>query len=533
MKTKKILMSLLISMLLTVPLSADEITLVKHASRTETPAVNTTQYIVKPNDTLQLILMEVFGARLENMPYLYKKFRELNPNVKNLNYILVDQKLTIPHVRTMQAQTRKGYEVKPVERDYYIIKQGEHLAQILRNLYGLSDEQIFHEYLAVIKELNPGLNNLDYVVPGQKIRMPKINDNQKKRGLPKAQPTEQTLLSMAGAEEHKPELTPQQVHENVARLVKNTLFPAFKQMGGLQKDQGTYFMPIAGGGNITIDTKEIPVMELDTGTRIILDVNNRISPEVKDFIEKAFPSCKVIKDPGPDLEALMDRALSVSGYFSINKGASPLLIGGEEKVKLFGKWIVYKDFSRHNVFVINILNDKDVHTPQSIRDYTARFGLDLIELGGTEERPGDVMQKPMQAMNHSFPVLFDHLGITYAQDREIELVALENSVRITYKAPLMTGNLIIADEMPDETIRGLLVKKGFKLVVSKDASIMNVLKDLHVNGEGPPVRFIVAQGRTEIDLPGMQVGKNIILEKAIDRDIARYLTATGVDVLVW
>jgi hypothetical protein len=62
---------------------------------------------------------------------------------------------------------------------------------------------------------------------------------------------------------------------------------------------------------------------------------------------------------------------------------------------------------------------------------------------------------------------------------------------------------------------------------------MNVLKDLHVNGEGPPVRFIVAQGRTEIDLPGMQVGKNIILEKAIDRDIARYLTATGVDVLVW
>ena len=40
-------------------------------------------------------------------------------------------------------------------------------------------------------------------------------------------------------------------------------------------------------------------MELDTGNKIILDINAKITPEMKALIEKAFPSCKVITNPDP------------------------------------------------------------------------------------------------------------------------------------------------------------------------------------------------------------------------------------------
>lgn len=116
-------------------------------------------------------------------------------------------------------------------------------------------------------------------------------------------------------------------------------------------------------------------MELDTGKKIIFDVNGTITPEMKDFIEKAFPSFTVITGAPGDLEGLMDKVLSVSGYFSINKDPSPLLVGPEEKLRFFGKWIVYKDF-RRNVFVVNLLADHERKTPQPIRRYAGIFEME-------------------------------------------------------------------------------------------------------------------------------------------------------------
>ena len=66
-------------------------------------------------------------------------------------------------------------------------------------------------------------------------------------------------------------------------------------------------MPMAGGSSVSIDTSEIPVIELDTGMRVILDMNSRISPEVKDILEQAFPTCRIISGPHEGLESLMDR----------------------------------------------------------------------------------------------------------------------------------------------------------------------------------------------------------------------------------
>jgi hypothetical protein len=43
----------------------------------------------------------------------------------------------------------------------------------------------------------------------------------------------------------------------------------------------------------------------------------------------------------------------------------------------------------------------------------------------------------------------------------------------------------------------------------------------------------IAQGRTELEIPGIRLGNNIILLKKIDTDIAAYLTVSGMKVMVW
>jgi hypothetical protein len=646
MKSVKVVLAVLfISLPLCV--SAEDITLVKHAKKVDSP--QTTRYTVQKGDTLWKIFLRDYRAKTEDMPYLYKKFRELNPNVHDLNHIVTGQKLEIPQ-KPIQGQ---GLTVQAAPPDIYMIKQGQHLAMVLREVYGLPDKLIFNEYLNLIRELNPEIEDLNHVEPGQKIKMPEVKElvsavqkAEKKQSEPgekeqiesqetqkenepieipldiktveikKQEPEEKqkefhlekkndafttiepeakspapsmkvTISEIStDKEEQEPDkalkskeeknlqedakagqegketpvvqtspepsaqdrsaqqnvssqqgtgghgYSPDEKRMHASRLVRNTLMPAFQQMGGQQKDKGTYFMPMSGGSSISIDTNEIPVMELDTGRRIILDVNNKISPEIKGLLENTFPSCRIISGPSEDLEELMDSVLSVSGYFSINRDASPLLVGEEEKVRFSGKWIVYKDFSRHNVFVINILSDEDKRTPQVLRSYASRFGIDLIELGGQENTFNQAGQDLVKKMEHSYGKLLDQLGVAYEIDKVLDLVSLE-AVKIAYKAPLIVNRVILTENLPEENMSELLKKKDYTLIHTAGTSLDKVLNALDIDIEGPPVKMVVAHERTELELPALKVRDNIILERAIDRDIAEYLASQGNQILMW
>ena len=642
-----------VAFLLILPMCglAEDITMVKHAKRLE--SLETHRYTVQKGDTLWKIFLRNFKANKEDMPYLYKKFRELNPRVKDLNHIRSGQKITIPR---LPAQG-KTLSVKAASEDIYVIRKGQHLAKVLREVYGLPDDLIFNEYLNLIKEMNPEIEDLDHVEPGQTVRMPKTDEivraveklEEKPDEVMEIKPAEPVKPMMAQiteiseapekeppepvteepepveefeieepsvepkkavieevkdaeledaaekavAEKEEPaaEVTlqetepveeigieeppieegrPQETEKNAAplaasvvtkaaekpaktetsdpgtgpgymdaekrelatRLVRNTLMPALTSMGGQSRDQGTYFMPMSGGGSFSIDTSEIPVMELDTGRRIILDVNNRISSEVKELLEKTFPSCSIISGPPADTEGLMDRILSVSGYFSINKDASPLLVGEDEKVRFSGKWIVYKDYTRHNVFVVNLLSDKEEKTPKMIRNYASRFGIDLIELGGTDsdrayDEPADISN-----LEHSYQRLFDEVGIAYETDKVLDLVSLD-SVKITYRAPIILGSTILTGELPEETMLDLLRGRNYTVIHTSKASLEEVLGALEIGIDGPPVRVVVAERRTELELPALKVNDAIILKRSIDRDIGAYLASQGKKVLMW
>ncbi len=75
---------------------AADITLVKHARRVKMLPSN--EYVVREGDTLRKILMEGYKAKEEDLPYLYKRFRQENPSIADLDYIPADTKIMIPMI---------------------------------------------------------------------------------------------------------------------------------------------------------------------------------------------------------------------------------------------------------------------------------------------------------------------------------------------------------------------------------------------------------------------------------------------------
>jgi len=546
---KSIIVGILIFLWSVTPIFAKDITLVKHARKVQT--LDHVKYTVKHGDTLWKIFMDVFGAESEDLPYSYKRFRELNPHIKDLNHIITGQKIVVPFAG--KHSLKKGNEIKAISQDLYVIKKGQHLAMILREIYGLSDELIFDKYLKLIEELNPEIKDLDWVYPGQKVKIPNIEGRppalshkavKSKEVLPARKKSSKFIEKKAG------DIVMEQIAESapatkeagpkaekinkvdIDKIIRNTMLPAFTKMGSEGKSEGMYFMPLPGGVNVSINTSEIPVIELDTGRRIILDTKGKISPDVKGLIEQTFPDCKVVAARGDELEEIMDKCLSVSGYFSINKDGNPLLVGEEEKVKFFGKWIVYKDFSRRNVFVMNILEETEAKTPKLLQKYASRFGIDLIEIGGKTPVFKEVDSDYIKNLSHSYKALFDHLGVRYETEKEIKLIT-SDVVNVVYKAPLLTGNVILSDTTPDKSILDLIEKRHMRFINTKEAVLKDVLDGIYVDVAGSPVKITVSKNRTELELPGIRVGNSIILEKGIDADLCRYLAASGLGVFVW
>lgn len=567
-------------------LHSEDILLVKHARKPDA-ALEAAQYRVKYGDTLRKIFLKDFHALPEDLPGLYRKFRQYNPGVRNLDRILPDKKISIPEIPRRKKATKAALVSKD-NNDFYVIKKGQHLAMILREIYGLSDDLIFHEYLSKIKQLNPHIENLDLLVAGQKIRLPEIkqadrvaavtsvaqvpgkepgpkkrrrvviqevSDEKAQQEAAQSRSAEKSPGRKGEAESHAMQgqkelpdkglgaqteivttiigggLEPRNDEERAAtKLLRDSILPSLKEMGARQRDHGTYFLPLAGDKSISLDTGVIPVIDLDNGVRIILDVNGMIPKETKRLIEETYPLTKVLTGPSEGLEPLMERILDACGYFSINKDAGPILVGEDAKVRFSGKWVVYKDSSRRKIIVVNILSDAEYKTPESIRRYAARFGINLVEMGGMQGLPGK--EGVLPALGQSYERLFSELGVVYEKQKVLDIVS-GDALSLSYTAPLLVERAILTSEQPDKTMLELLQKRGYKVINPKNESLEKILDALGRKKQGPPIRVIVAKNRTEIDLPAVEVNNTIILEHSLDKDIASYLHASKLKIIVW
>jgi hypothetical protein len=267
-----------------------------------------------------------------------------------------------------------------VPTEDHTISKGEHLAQVLRDMYNIPDDLIFNQYLKVVKKLNPSLNDVNLVRPDQKIVLPSIAAFQLS---PRAEAIAGKKIQEQSAEAEKsprksvaPEKTATQLspraedeREEGPRDKKGApvfVDPPFKKIAGnVPRSRERYIetmtsladifqgelhrlgdisIPLMEESHITIDTNTFPILQLTSDKRIILDYGDDLPPGIVDLVQLDPGNYEVVKlDEHENMKSVLDKVIDAAGYYAVDKSGNPLLIGDTVQFEISGDWVIYGD----------------------------------------------------------------------------------------------------------------------------------------------------------------------------------------------
>ena len=147
--------------------------------------VHAEPYRVQEEDTLWKILIDGYGVKDNQFYFFCRITKSLNPDLQDADQLVPDQLLLIPYkyithfnipAESMRTVVRNvlSANVSQIETEDHTVSKGEHLAQVLRDMYNIPDDLIFDEYLDLVQKLNPGLEDVNLVTPNQKIVLPSV-----------------------------------------------------------------------------------------------------------------------------------------------------------------------------------------------------------------------------------------------------------------------------------------------------------------------------------------------------------------------
>ena len=126
---------------------------------------------VGPGDTLWRMLVKEKGLPENRFSQYLVIIRGLNPQIKKIDVLRVGDSVFIPLrpddlLGAPTVSAKADVQPSPITRGgikEYRVKQGEHLYQILREQLGISNDREVALYYALVKDLNPGQEELGCV----------------------------------------------------------------------------------------------------------------------------------------------------------------------------------------------------------------------------------------------------------------------------------------------------------------------------------------------------------------------------------
>ena len=212
--------------------------------------------------------------------------RQLNPGIRNLNKIYPGQKLLLP-IRGIaelpESSALHNENVPPVRT--YRIQEDDSISRIILAELNASPEQVLPAY-RLLRRLNPDIENLNNLPPGQMLKLPSNSSRPESCGGP---------LQAAALPEEKPQLDsaaslkPPPTAEGFLGLIR----PVISRMKGAITAEGNYYIPLKDTAQVTIDCSLIPVVELDDGSTVLLDFGNRLSENLKRLITQILAELRL------------------------------------------------------------------------------------------------------------------------------------------------------------------------------------------------------------------------------------------------
>lgn len=312
----------------------------------------------------------------------------------------------------------------------YTVQQGDCLGKILREVFKLPDAIIFSPQTTItIQKANPHIHNINDLHTGEKLFVPaQILQHGPKttmasaagkqtapsvaeqpvtqRSLPEKKQSGrmQTSNGFAGTPPvdersahtiqlatdettiREASLTDKDVllHEN---KIRGMLLDFAKAFGGHDNTSCIKTLPIENGGTIAMDCSQFPLYEFPWGRRLILDYGEQLPAPIRKIISEQWEQTVIITaGDHEDAETIFARVINGCGLHKIESFDRYTVSRDNIQISMSGNWIVYKDNSQKDIFIIMITNNSRHQVPDCLAAYLAGMGINLVHLGPAEKK---------------------------------------------------------------------------------------------------------------------------------------------------
>lgn len=525
----------------------------KEILEVEDKKVLTENYTVREGDHLWQIFRERGLLEKGNLNELISVLKRINRSLENMDLIHPGQSIIIPlkispvagkyaSVKNSVSTPMNIRELKYVDIKDYTIRPGDSIIKVVTELNNAPPKDLWDEYLKVLKDLNPSIENPDTIYPGQIVRLPIYSPKVVRMPIePRPVSTEE---SPAGIEESK---------EVISRLAE-----IFTLMGEEWINSGKHFIPLRTGGQISLNAETYPVINLVNGNKIIVDTNNDLSEKISSLIKSNWDNYRIVNlEKGNDLRQAFDKIISACGFHSIYRKGEPFKIDGDISITIKADWIIKYAYDqpegKTGLIVLNIPAGGS-RIPPSILTYLKGIGVKVIEYPVKETH-----QDQEEEMDLFYPhekrsiieILLELEGLGYSSDLEIPIhQGNQDDFRLIIEADFlldMDGRHVIIDTSGiGEEVISLLEEHQYRVLqLSMKDAPSNILKQaldfLNIKYELSPHVLPAADRDGEnnifLDIPGIvfldKEAKNIFATPLnLSGDISRFLTSRGYRIMI-
>ena len=400
----------------------------------------------------------------------------------------------------------------------YVVKKGDVLSNIIRTQLGVTYRNIY-KILRIVKRLNPKIKNIDRIYPGQTLLIPgKDVLKTTKRGG-----TSRIGKEIAGKAET---FIPAKNHLPVIRRMIN-------RMDGSVITAGNYYIPIPPVGQVTINCSIVPVVELDDGSRILLDFSSQIPDDLEKMIESTWRNYSIIRS-NEGIFSVLEKIINRSKTYSFKKFGKYAKVGETPKIKILLDWLVSSKTSPNrklHLYGLNLVKDRSQLLPLAIKKYAQKNGLSITEImaesgivnAADENYPAPHSPTINSGTNRELvDSLLATFGYTPSKNVEVKIFdSIKDGFDMSVNADLLLKTedkyVIISFKNLSQQFINIFRKRGIKIVFisegeQKKTVIQKVLYTLNIPFSFDDFKFSVPERtikpRAIINLPAIKITKN-------------------------
>ncbi|MBU4371474.1 MAG: LysM peptidoglycan-binding domain-containing protein [Proteobacteria bacterium] len=413
-------------------------------------------HVVKKGEWIHRILKSHFGEE----PVSYALIRRLNPGIRNLNRIRPGQRIVLP----VPGSSEPSESISDIDREnssppvIYRILEGDSISRIILSEMNVNPAEALPAY-RLIRKLNPEIPDLNRLPAGQSLRLPPAPARSA------VAPAAPLKTAAPPAEESKAEKAA--IPESLFGIIR----PVIGRMRGMVTATGSYFIPLQETTQVTIDCSQIPVVELDDGTTVLLDYGDRLSENLKKLIRQswknyAFLTAEEFRDGLGGLLGIIRH----SKNYRMVRTDKPLELTSKPEILVFPDWLIIgKETAsgatyRQGLF---LLDRGERPLPAEARAFLEKSGVAVTEIA--EDRAVSSLETPSALQ----PAIADFRAL-----KGIDLAEkLLSTLGVT---PIRNAEVVVFDQ----------ARNGFNLSVTADLLIRKGEKRFILQTKRLPEQFV-------------------------------------------